>query len=58
MGPAFVVRGHYSRECPWNEIDQYVSGLLYCIELGKLLDLNSDEDETHRQEHFAPMIVK
>jgi 4-hydroxyphenylacetate 3-monooxygenase len=35
MGPTFVVRGRNSRECPWNEIDNYVSELLDRIEPGE-----------------------
>ncbi len=38
MGPAFVVRGHNSRECSWQEIEEYVSTLLARIEPGELLD--------------------
>ena len=38
MGPAFVVRAHNSRECPWSEIDAYVGSLLDRIEPGPLLD--------------------
>ena len=39
MGPAFVVRGHNSRECPWGEIDDFVGALLDRIEPGEMLDL-------------------
>jgi 4-hydroxyphenylacetate 3-monooxygenase len=38
MGPAFVVRGHNHRECPWSEIDDYVGSLLDRIEVGPVLD--------------------
>jgi 4-hydroxyphenylacetate 3-monooxygenase len=38
MGPAFVVRGHNSRECPWGEIEAHVGSLLDRIEPGELLD--------------------
>jgi 4-hydroxyphenylacetate 3-monooxygenase len=38
MGPAFVVRGHTNRECPWADIDDYVGSLLARIEPGALLD--------------------
>lgn len=38
MGPAFVVRGHNSRECPWSDIDNYVGSLLERIEPGQVLD--------------------
>jgi 4-hydroxyphenylacetate 3-monooxygenase len=38
MGPAFVVRGHNNRECPWSDIDDYVGSLLDRIEPGRILD--------------------
>jgi 4-hydroxyphenylacetate 3-monooxygenase len=38
MGPAFVVRAHNHRECPWPEIDDDVGSLLDRIEPGPLLD--------------------
>lgn len=45
MGPAFVVRGHNSRECPWAEIDDHVSKLLDRIEPGELLDRGMEASE-------------
>ena len=46
MGPAFVVRAHSHRECPWPEIDDYVGSLLDRIEPGPLLDLGLTDTET------------
>ena len=38
MGPAFVVRGHNDRECPWDEVLGYVDRLLASYGPGALLD--------------------
>jgi hypothetical protein len=38
MGPAFVVRGHDHRECPWPEIGDHAASLLDRIESGAMLD--------------------
>ena len=43
MGPAFVVRGHNNRECPWNDILDYVDGLLESYEAGPILDRGRTE---------------
>ena len=38
MGPAFVVRGHNNRECPWDEIVGYVDEMLDSYGPGPMLD--------------------
>ena len=38
MGPAFVVRGHNSRECSSDEIPEYVDDLLESYGPGPILD--------------------
>lgn len=43
MGPAFVVRGHNNRECLWNDILDYVDGLLGSYEPGPILDRGRTE---------------
>ena len=45
MGPAFVVRSHASRECPWQEIEAYTDRLLGSYEAGPLLDSGRDGRE-------------
>jgi 4-hydroxyphenylacetate 3-monooxygenase len=57
-GPAFVVRAHNSRECPWNDIDRYVSKLLDRIEPGDLLDRSPGEDMAREQCRAPPITVK
>ena len=58
MGPAFVVRGHNSRECPWNEIDEYVCELLDRIKPGNLLVHSPTEEKARERYRAPPMPVK
>ena len=48
MGPAFVVRGHNHRECPWPEIDDYVGSLLDRIQPGPILDAGLGAGDAQR----------
>jgi 4-hydroxyphenylacetate 3-monooxygenase len=58
MGPAFVVRGHNSRECPWHEIEEYATELLDQIEPGDLLDRGLQEDQERETRRATPATVK
>jgi len=58
MGPAFVVRGHNSRECPWVEIDEYVTELLDRIEPGDLLDRGVGPKKAAEAQPAAPLPIK
>ncbi|MCP4327185.1 MAG: hypothetical protein GY791_01950 [Alphaproteobacteria bacterium] len=49
MGPAFVVRGHASRECAWDEIEAYADSLLDRYGPGAILDRGHvDAEESDR----------
>jgi 4-hydroxyphenylacetate 3-monooxygenase len=47
MGPAFVVRAHNSRECPWPQIESYVTELLHSYGPGELLTRGFDGEHRH-----------
>ncbi len=38
MGPAFVVRIHNARECPWSQFDATLDGLLGSYDTGEVVD--------------------
>ena len=38
MGPAFVVRIHNARECPWSQFDATLDGLLDSYDTGEVVD--------------------
>jgi hypothetical protein len=37
MGPAYIVRAHNLRECPWPEVEAYTSAVLDSYGPGPLL---------------------
>jgi 4-hydroxyphenylacetate 3-monooxygenase len=49
MGPAFVVRGHVSREIMWKEIEEYTDALLQSYGPGEILNRGlEDKPETRK----------
>jgi 4-hydroxyphenylacetate 3-monooxygenase len=44
MGPAFIVRGHASRECDWDSIERYTDDLLERYRPGPMLNRGSKSD--------------
>ena len=50
MGPAFVVRIHNGRECPWGEFDATLDGLLGSYDTGEVLNRGQEMDKLSKPE--------
>ena len=50
MGPAFVVRIHNARECPWGEFDNTLDGLLGSYDTGEVLNRGQEMDKLAKPE--------
>jgi 4-hydroxyphenylacetate 3-monooxygenase len=54
MGPAFVVRAHTSRECPWGDIEAYADHLLASYEPGPVLNSGRDGHQRMSEPRSKP----
>jgi 4-hydroxyphenylacetate 3-monooxygenase len=53
MGPAFVVRIHNSRECPWDALDGLLDGLLASYDAESSIERGVELSKLARPENEA-----